>query len=98
MITITDIKNLIASHHNPALAEQDGMVYQIWEDGEITLQKSGSLLNQRNLHCIAPGIVSCIPKEYMPVVETNHGYAYIESMEIGQAVRTMMVDFAKQLI
>ena len=36
-------------------AKLDHMVYQVWEDGEITLQKGGELLWQRNLHCIAMG-------------------------------------------
>lgn len=36
-------------------AKNDGMVYQVFEDGEITLQKGGSLLWQRNLHCISMG-------------------------------------------
>ena len=36
-------------------AAADGMVYQVWEDGELTLQKGGGLLWQRNLHCIEMG-------------------------------------------
>jgi hypothetical protein len=36
--------------HNPKLAELPGMVNQLWDDGEITCQKCGELLWQRNLH------------------------------------------------
>lgn len=36
-------------------AKNDGMVYQVFEDGEITIQKGGSLLWQRALHCVALG-------------------------------------------
>jgi len=43
------IQELIDLHNHPEMAEQAGMVYQVYEDGEITLQKSGDLLGQRNL-------------------------------------------------
>lgn len=33
-------------------------VNQIWDDGEITSQKAGPLLDQRTLHMMAPGIRS----------------------------------------
>ena len=36
--------------HNPKLAELPGMVNQLWDDGEITCQKCGELIWQRNLH------------------------------------------------
>lgn len=98
MTTLKDIQSLIASYHNPELATKPGMVWQVWEDGELTLQKSGELLWQRNLHCIAPGIVSCIPKEIMPVQESKHGYAFIANEQVGKTIRQAMLDFANQLV
>lgn len=47
---------MLHSLRRPELAEQPGMVYEIWEDGEITLTKSGDLYRQRSLHTIVPGI------------------------------------------
>jgi hypothetical protein len=47
---------MLHSLHKPELIDQPGMVYEIWEDGEITLTKSGDLYGQRNLHCIVPGM------------------------------------------
>jgi hypothetical protein len=32
-----------------------GMVWEIWEDGELTLTKAGPLYGQRSLHMIWPG-------------------------------------------
>ena len=37
--------------HMPEAYAQD-MVYEVWEDGEITLTKGGDLYGQRNLHMI----------------------------------------------
>lgn len=47
-----NLQELINFHSHPEMAYQTGMVYQVWEDGEITLQKSGDLLWERSLHCI----------------------------------------------
>lgn len=98
MQTLQDLKDFINSKHKPELAERSGMVYQIWEDGEITLQKSGELLWQRNLHCIKSGIINILRKEDMPVVLESHGYAFIESEEVGNQIRKKMLDFNNQML
>jgi hypothetical protein len=55
-----ELLNLLLSNHNDKLYREpeggDGShVAEIWEDGEFTLTKGGSLLGQRSLHCISPG-------------------------------------------
>lgn len=61
-----NIQELIAMHNHPELAEKEGMVYEVWEDGEVTLTKSGPLLRQRGLHCIQPGRTEeAIPLEWL---------------------------------
>ena len=67
----------IRAAHNPALAALDGMVYQIWNDGEVTLQKSGALLWRRNLHTIREGTGHRIPAETMPCQINGYGFAFI---------------------
>ena len=47
---------LAAQLHDPTLAAQPGHVYQVWGDGEVTMQKSGPLLWQRTLHQMEPPI------------------------------------------
>ena len=42
--------------HDHNLPDQEGMVYMVWQDFEITLQRSGDLLWKRGLHTIRPGI------------------------------------------
>ena len=93
MKTLEELKQFIASHHKPELALQPGMVWQIWEDGELTLQKSGELLWCRNLHCIKSGFNPLFPKDLMPVIHNSHSYAFIESELIGEAIRREMQDY-----
>lgn len=70
-------------------ADEEGMVYQVWEDGEITLQKSGSLLWQRSLHCLSPGLPSSIEAEHFPSenLKSAHAYAFCPSLEDAKEVR-----------
>ncbi len=80
------ILKVIGLHHNPDEWHKSGHVYQIWEDGEITLQKCGEWFNQRNLHCISGGGSRIVP---MPIKAGNHSYAFMPSMEIADAVQAM---------
>jgi hypothetical protein len=50
----TEIINKLRELHSPESIE-DAMVYEVWNDGEITLTKGGELYGQRNLHSIVPG-------------------------------------------
>ncbi len=50
------LQELINEHSDDGQAESPHtMVWQVWQDGEVTLQKCGELLWQRNLHMIYPG-------------------------------------------
>ena len=70
---------LIKQHNHPELAEEQGMVRQVWGDGEVTLQKSGELLGQRSLHQVAPPIT---PEKYamtLPDGEQENEHGYVEN-------------------
>ena len=43
---------------------------EVWEDGEVTLTKSGSLYGCRNLHCVA-----------LPIISEAEGRKYLDSMD-----------------
>lgn len=90
MITYQALKELIAEHNNPELAKRPGMVRQIWQDGEITCQKSGELLWHRNLHCFVPGQYK-FPAELMPIRDSNpaQGYAFITEASQGILLAAM---------
>ncbi len=87
-MTLEELYKLIEVAHNPDLAKEDDMVYQIWEDCEITLQKSGRLLWQRSLHTIVPGIPSL--NVLMPVVFKEHSYAFV-TKEDAKTIRAEIV-------
>lgn len=79
--------------HIPDLHKKVGMVCQLWEDGEITLQKAGDLYGQRNLHMIVPGKIVSIKGSEMPVpAHDGHGFAFIESTEKAAELRKLLGD------
>ena len=87
-----ELRELISANSNPELAKEFGMVYQVWEDGEITLQKSGDLLWQRNLHSIYLGDTSAsIPIEWFPHTVRNHGYIFTDKLG-AEAVRNAILE------
>lgn len=67
-------KAAIAVYHDPN-AHQSSMVYSVWEDGEVTLEKGGELFGQRNLHCINPAdpTVTPWPIALFPMTNSAHG-------------------------
>jgi hypothetical protein len=76
------ILNKFLAMHN-ALAVQDHMVYEVWEDGEITLTKGGDLYGMRRLHLIKGGDVSkALPVDCFPVKFKNgHGCIQVMTSE-----------------
>lgn len=86
--------DLVAKAHDPTLAEQAGHVYQVWEDGEITLQKCGPLLWQRNLHMIERGDPArATDWTAWPCKLGNHGYIFT-TKERAYRIRAMILGCA----
>lgn len=81
----------IAKAHKPELAKvEGGHVYQVWNDGELTLTKAGSLLGSRTLHMIMPGNPdNALSWHEMPVKHPNVsrklGFAYV-TREDGETI------------
>lgn len=82
------IKELLAQYHHPEFVSKpeggDGAhVCEVWEDGEITLTKGGSLYLQRNLHCIVPPFDKSLPLEDMPRLNGSrtHGNVVVKYEE-----------------
>jgi hypothetical protein len=61
-----ELRAVLEAQHKPELAKCEGMVWQVWDDGEVTLQKSGELLWQRTLHQQSPGFLDQTPIELWP--------------------------------
>lgn len=50
----------------------DAMVYEVWNDGEVTLTKGGDLYGMRNLHMIYAGDeAKALPIESLPLKYNN---------------------------
>ena len=85
------LKGLINKYHDKELENQPGHVRQVWEDGEITLQKSGSLLWQRSLHQMEPGLKKS--RFNMPIhSHEDHSYANIKNEKVARLIRSIMAE------
>jgi hypothetical protein len=82
------VAELIKQHSDDRLADMEGHVTQIWEDGEITMQKSGHLLDRRTLHCMKPGFDDvAAPLSIFPHKNKHkHAWAYVTA-EAAQTIR-----------
>lgn len=86
-MTDDETRAFIAQHSNDALAKEHS-VYQVWEDGEVTVTKGGDLLGQRGVYCIAEGTgakgwpVALFPHQN----SSSHGFAYV-TKEGAKAIR-----------
>lgn len=83
------VQALVELYDNPELEKQAGMLAQLWDDGEVTLQKSGDLLWQRTLHTTHGAIPNCM-WSHMPHSYGDFGYAAMECSD-AQAVRWVMM-------
>lgn len=76
MATFADLLAL----HRPDSPSTGEMVYSVWEDGEVTLEKGGDLFGRRTLHTIAFGGRSLDPQA-LPIVNAagTHSRIYVGS-------------------
>lgn len=68
MKTTEEILKAVLALHDPLATSRPGMVYEVWEDGEITLTKSGELYGLRQLHQISPPFPFHLPVDSLPNV------------------------------
>jgi hypothetical protein len=79
----------LALHEPDAQGVEGSMVYEIWEDGEVTLQKCGSLYGRRSMHTMwdaERGLAKtrvAIPVDRMPVKnwDGSHGCIQLKTSE-----------------
>jgi hypothetical protein len=81
---------LAEKYHNDQYSKEPGMVYQVWEDGEITLQKSGELLWQRSLHCIVPALTKYYAGLKFPCEYGEHSFAFVRNKEEAEEIRALI--------
>ena len=72
-MTQDEMRAAIVKYHTPN-AKEHPMVYSVWEDGEITLEKGGNLFGQRNCHMIDRGRADkAWPVALFPMTNSAHG-------------------------
>jgi hypothetical protein len=77
-ITVHSIpRETVASDDDPRFCG-GGHCSLVYSDGEHSTQKSGSLLWQRNLHCLRSGHpTKQLPHEWFPYRSSDGKYAYV---------------------
>lgn len=94
------IKEQLLAYHCPELiaAPEGGdgnHVCEIWEDGEVTLTKGGSLYGMRNLHMIESPYCRALPLEAMPMNNGKHGCVvvrYADHETVRELIRAAIFD------
>jgi hypothetical protein len=73
-------------------AKANGHVYQVWHDGEITIQKAGSLLWQRSLHTIIPPVKDAdkLGLRFPHRTTDVNSFAWVGSEEEAMTVRNLI--------
>lgn len=76
--------------HSPE-SVKESMVYEVWEDGEITLTKGGPLYGQRTLHRIQMGHPSkALPADRLPEYNGRHGHIVCKDNVDAEAARALV--------
>jgi hypothetical protein len=71
---IEELTKMIEHASNPSLRSSKSMVYELWEDGEVTLTKCGDLLRRRTLHMIgAPILTNKVYTDMIKLVMDDQG-------------------------
>lgn len=79
----------ITELHSPELIKTESLVVQLWDDGEVTLQKAKDLMWLRTLHQIRGPL--CGVKIKMPCDwKRGISYAVIPSIEEAIEIRELM--------
>jgi hypothetical protein len=65
-------------------------VVQVWEDGEITIQKCGPLLWQRNLHQYEAPCQYYVAGLQLPVKHGDHSFAFVKSVDDAIKIRALI--------
>lgn len=93
---MTTFKDLLMPYHHPEFittpeSGDGGHVCQVWEDGEVTLSKGGSLWLQRSMHMIEPGRAKALPIDEFPRQMWGHGCVIVKFDDY-PAVQQLILD------
>jgi hypothetical protein len=77
--------------HKPE-AHKNQMVYSVWEDGEVTVEKGGELFGQRKLHTVRFGGQKSVDYARLPYQNTldGHGRIFVDN-DIEAAAASLII-------
>lgn len=91
LLTEEEIIRCVTALHAPEAREQ-AMVYEVWEDGEITLTKGGDLYGQRKLHLDAYGDSGlALPWDSLPLKNSSHSRIMAKNREDAEKARGLIL-------
>ena len=80
----------VCALHDPSALDEP-MVYEVWQDGEITLTKGGDLYGQRHLHMISIGVSEhSLPFDSLPLKNSNHSRIAVKTADQANAAKTII--------
>ncbi len=104
---LEQLRQEIVAAHNPKLAKEPCKthVYLLFDDGEISMTKAGSLLFQRTMHMQSYGLgqaypSSCeglkLPVEFPEKMAAGYGYAFVTREDAARLARRIFEFFGKE--
>jgi hypothetical protein len=78
--------------------QADLMVYEVWQDGEITLTKGADLWRQRGLHMIRFPVKKelAMPADRMPIRYGDNGSIIVATHEEAETAHALVVLYATE--
>jgi hypothetical protein len=91
MFTQDEIIRMVCELHSPEAVRQL-MVYEVWEDGEVTLTKGGELYGRRGLHVDSYGDGGlALPFDSLPIKNSQHSRIWAASREDAYRARALIL-------
>jgi hypothetical protein len=92
MFTQDEIIRMVWELHSPEAGAQPG-VYEVWEDGEVTLTKGGELYGRRGLHIVdsyGDGGLA-LPFDSLPIKNSQHSRIWAASRKDAYRARALIL-------
>ena len=99
MVSYEEIQKKINSSHNPNLVIKDSspnenLIYHIYNDGEITIQKGGWAYHHRSEFSDKPPIGKYKHNLKFPIKSRGHSYAIVTKND-AYLIRDMMIHYTQ---
>lgn len=78
--------------------QRDPMVYEVWQDGEVTLTKGADLWRQRGMHMLVQGVLQplAFPADAMPTRLGENGSIIVADYDKALEAHLLVVAYARE--